>query len=301
MHLRCMLHSGDMSARERIFLGILALLVLGGGYGVYRYLTLSQVHTALVAAKAEADAHAADLTSELTHEKEERARVADALTAEQAKNGTFEKQISDISGTVGTLEKLAKTDPELLAKYSKVYFLNENYIPSALSPIDEKYLSDSSRALSIHAEVVRDLEEMIDDAADDGVTLKIASAYRSFGTQAALKSSYTVSYGAGANRFSADQGYSEHQLGTTVDITTPEIGGSLTGFEKTAAYEWLTKHAYRYGFILSYPAANTYYQFEPWHWRFVGHDLADTLHDDKKNFYDLDQRTIDTYLVSLFD
>jgi hypothetical protein len=44
-----------------------------------------------------------------------------------------------------------------------------------------------------------------------------------------------------------------------------------------------------------------YYQYEPWHWRFVGKDLADDLRDDGKYFYDLDQRTIDSYLIDIFD
>ncbi|NIQ05864.1 MAG: M15 family metallopeptidase, partial [Candidatus Korarchaeota archaeon] len=78
------------------------------------------------------------------------------------------------------------------------------------------------------------------------------------------------------------QGYSEHQLGTTVDLTTTEIGGPYESFAGTEAYEWLQKHAHRYGFILSYPEENEFYIFEPWHWRFVGTDLARDLerHDE---------------------
>ena len=108
-------------------------------------------------------------------------------------------------------------------------------------------------------------------------------------------------YGAGANQFSADQGYSEHQLGTALDFATTEIGAGFDGFEKTDAYRWLLDNAYQYGFILSYPQNNNYYQFEPWHWRFVGRDLAKKLSKEDKNFYDLDQREIDEYLISFFD
>ena len=110
-----------------------------------------------------------------------------------------------------------------------------------------------------------------------------------------------MTYGSGANAFSADQGYSEHQLGTTIDFTTDAIGSSFSGFEDTASFEWLMENAHRYGFILSYPDNNAYYQYEPWHWRFVGVDLARDLHRDEKGFYDLDQREIDTYLIKLFD
>ena len=111
-----------------------------------------------------------------------------------------------------------------------------------------------------------------------------------------------MTYGAGtANSFSADQGYSEHQLGTTVDMITSGLGGVLDGFDTTKAYQWMLSNAYKYGFILSYPKNNNYYVYEPWHWRFVGIKFAKYLHDQKLNFYDLEQRTIDSYLVSIFD
>jgi D-alanyl-D-alanine carboxypeptidase len=142
---------------------------------------------------------------------------------------------------------------------------------------------------------------MIDEAADDGLDLKVVSAYRSFDEQAVLKGAYTQTYGTGANTFSADQGYSEHQLGTTLDITTPSVGGTYASFKDTPAYAWMLKNAYKYGFILSYPEGNAYYVFEPWHWRFVGEDLAEYLYEKDLNYYDLDQRTIDTYLVKIFD
>jgi D-alanyl-D-alanine carboxypeptidase len=80
------------------------------------------------------------------------------------------------------------------------------------------------------------------------------------------------------------------------------MGGSLvTSFDTTDAFLWLTKHAYRYGFVLSYPKDNTYYMYEPWHWRFVGTELADDLHDGGRTFYDMDQRDIDVYLANTFD
>jgi D-alanyl-D-alanine carboxypeptidase len=111
-----------------------------------------------------------------------------------------------------------------------------------------------------------------------------------------------VTYGSGANAFSADQGYSEHQLGTTFDFTTEGIGGGLvTSFENTPAFAWLKDNAHKYGFTLSYPKDNAYYVYEPWHWRFVGEDLAEDLHEAGKTFYDWDQREIDKYLIKIFD
>lgn len=223
------------------------------------------------------------------------------LADERSRVDTLASQVEFISGTVGLLEKIQRTDPELLQKYSRVYFLNENYTPSALAQIDVKYIYDTGKDLYFHSSAHSFLTALMDDAMRSGIDMQIISAYRSFGTQADLKSSYTVIYGSGANQFSADQGYSEHQLGTTVDFTTKTVGASFVGFDKTKAYEWLKQNAYRYGFVLSYPPGNTYYRFEPWHWRFVGRKLAERLHNDGKYFYDLDQREIDTYIASFFD
>jgi LAS superfamily LD-carboxypeptidase LdcB len=215
---------------------------------------------------------------------------------------SFQGQISRIGSVVGDLEKLKNTDDELLRKYSKVYFLSENYIPSKLSYISVGYLLNKEAKLQIHTDVSRYLERLLDAARSDGVDILVASAYRSFDTQEVLKSNYKVTYGAGtANQFSAEQGYSEHQLGTTVDFTTPGVGAVFSRFESDPAYLWLLDNAHKYGFALSYPKNNSYYIFEPWHWRFVGVELATKLHSDGKYFYDLDQREIDKYLIKLFD
>jgi len=143
---------------------------------------------------------------------------------------------------------------------------------------------------------------MLNAAKNDGVDLFVYSAFRSFNEQAALKGQYTVTYGAGtANQFSADQGYSEHQLGTTIDFMTTGIGGILENFKGTNAYTWLQNNGHKYGFVMSYPENNSYYEFEPWHWRFVGRSLAGNLHSSGRSFYDVEQREIDEYLLSLFD
>ncbi|MEN9524533.1 MAG: hypothetical protein RL536_602 [Candidatus Parcubacteria bacterium] len=220
----------------------------------------------------------------------------------EQKLGTYQQQVSTVSGTVDTLQKLSKTDPELLAKYSKVFFLNEYYAPARLTEIPSDYAYSDNKVLKFQSDVWPHLKQLMDNAKTDEVKIYVDSAYRSFNEQSALKSSYRVTYGAGtANTFSADQGYSEHQLGTTVDFITTGLGGQLEGFDGTRAYNWLQINAYKYGFVLSYPKNNTFYVFEPWHWRFVGIKLATDLHNQNKNFYDLDQRKIDEYLVNFFE
>ncbi|MFM2381575.1 MAG: hypothetical protein RLZZ76_342 [Candidatus Parcubacteria bacterium] len=249
----------------------------------------------------EASTTIAALTEKLSLTAEELEELEDDYKKEKNKNDDFEDQIKDISGTVKDLDKLSKTDKELLQKYSKVYFLNEHYIPEKIKEIPKQYLYNENVSKSVHGRVEPFLTDMLEDALADGVKIWVNSAYRSFYEQASLKGAYTQTYGSGANAFSADQGYSEHQLGTTLDFTTEGLGGGLGNFEATKAYEWLQKNAYKYGFTLSYPKNNTYYIFEPWHWRFVGEDLAEDLHDDGKFFYDMDQREIDKYLIKIFD
>jgi LAS superfamily LD-carboxypeptidase LdcB len=230
------------------------------------------------------------------------------LEEQFSKNVALESKVVDISGmvqsisgTVGTLQKLSETDEELLKKYSKVYFLSENYIPSRLIPVPDEYLLDTRLTKEMHADVNPFLTDMMRAADTAGIDIKIVSAYRSFDEQISIKTGYKMLYGSGANQFSADQGYSEHQLGTTFDFTTPVLKILSTQFEKDSAYVWLKDNAHRFGFVLSYPKGNAYYQYEPWHWRFVGVQLATKLYQEKKNFYDLTQREIDNYLISIFD
>lgn len=242
------------------------------------------------------------LKEDIAYVQRENTDLQTVLANEQSKNTAFANQIGALSGTVGTLTKLSTTDPELLKKYSKVYFLNENYLPKSLSPIDPQFLYDTKKSEQFLTQAIPYLQSMLAAANQANTKLQVVSAYRSFGEQFYLKTDYRATFGIGANKFSADQGYSEHQLGTASDFTMQdEPGGPFVNFDKTAAYAWLTDNAYRFGFILSYPKDNGYYVYEPWHWRFVGVGLATALHAQNKHFYDLTQQEIDQYLISLFD
>ncbi len=223
------------------------------------------------------------------------------IDAVKTQVGGVVQTVSSISGTVGTLQKLSEVDIQLLKKYSKVYFMNENYTPAHLTILPEDYLYSTNRQEHFLTEAWPSLKNLLDAAKSQGVAIYIKSGYRSFREQKSLKSSYSMTYGAGtANAFSADQGYSEHQLGTTIDFITTGTRGNLYGFDTTPSYQWLLGNAHHYGFILSYPKGNAYYMYEPWHWRYVGVKLATYLHDNSLHFYDMDQRDIDKYLIDTF-
>lgn len=244
------------------------------------------------------------VSDELAKMRESNDALVEILDTERAENDSLEEQIEDriskINSTVGSLDKLSKLDPELLQKYSKTYFLNEHFEPKGLSKLDIDMVYND-RSIEFLTKAKPFLEDLIEAAKKDNIDLRVLSGYRSYDTQSALKTSYKVTYGAGANQFSADQGYSEHQLGTAVDFTTSQLGANFESIGNTDAFIWLKNNAHKYGFVLSYPEGNKYYVYEPWHWRFVGIDLAEKLYRKKDNFYDMDQRDIDKYLIVIFD
>ena len=291
-----------------LFFSVITIIVGFGcwGYGIYHYAQtlakLDETTRELSDRQIASQERMKGLEDRLASLEGANSNLMGALKTEQEKTGSTLEQIGQISNTVGVLSKLSKTDPELLKKYSKAYFLNEHYVPLSLATIDSQYLSNPKATLQIHASVWPYLQRLLVAGQTNGMHMQILSAYRSFGTQAVLKSAYRITYGAGtANAFSAEQGYSEHQLGTTIDFTTPAIGSALTGFDKTSEYQWLLDNAYQYGFVISYPKENTFYTFEPWHWRFVGVALATRLHQSNQYFYAMDQREIDNYLANIFD
>jgi LAS superfamily LD-carboxypeptidase LdcB len=282
------------------FVLIIAFVGVASWYGYTRLNSLS-THVALL------DAEFASTTGLLRGSiSDATASLANAINKEkqdvQAQLGGVKEQVGTIGGALTDIQKLNKIDPEFLAKYSKIFFLSDVYAPARLVEIPVAYRYNEKSPLQIIPEVLPYLQKMLDQAKANNVTIYVHSAYRSFNTQGALKGQYSVAYGAGtANQFSADQGYSEHQLGTTVDFITTGTGGELLGFDRTPAYAWIVANAYRYGFVLSYPKDNDYYIFEPWHWRFVGVKLSTYLHNSNTYLYTLDQRAIDAYLISIFD
>lgn len=292
-----------------VLAGIAGIGVISLGYlGTLAYSQNQQINTLENTAArdqvvlADASSTINSLQAELKNVQNELEDIADEYRDEKDRNEEFEDQIRDLAGTLGDLKKLEEIDEELLAKYSKVYFLNENFTPSRLKKIDKDFVLEGKGDQYFHGEALNFLENMIERAERDGHDLRVISAYRSFDQQSDLKGQFTQVYGSGANTFSADQGYSEHQLGTTVDLTIPDVGGTYTSFGESEAFKWLEENAYKYGFILSYPEGNNFYIYEPWHWRFVGRDLARDLNrNDKETFYTMDQRKINDYLLELFD
>lgn len=121
-------------------------------------------------------------------------------------------------------------------------------------------------------------EQMVAAAAADGVPIHMVSAFRSYDTQVTVYGNFVANQGrAYADTTSARPGHSEHQTGLTADFAGNDNCTLDTCFADTAAGTWLRDHAAEYGFTMRYPGGYegiTGYEFEPWHYRYVGEDLA---------------------------
>ncbi len=142
---------------------------------------------------------------------------------------------------------------------NKTYALPETFVPGGLHP-------DASAAF----------EQMKADAAAEGITLKNVSGYRSYRQQVSTYATFSSRDGKEvADRYSARPGHSEHQTGLAMDINSVK-----NSFANTAAGKWLAANCTKYGFILRYPEGKepqTGYMYEPWHIRYLGVELAETV------------------------
>ncbi|GAA3895360.1 hypothetical protein GCM10022381_41120 [Leifsonia kafniensis] len=116
-----------------------------------------------------------------------------------------------------------------------------------------------------------------------GLSLESNSAYRSYASQVEVYTEEVTSKGrTSADQSTARPGTSEHQTGLTIDIGAESgICRLNVCFADSAEGHWLAENAWRFGFLLRYPADKvsvTGYEFEPWHFRYIGTDLAAELH-----------------------
>ncbi len=209
------------------------------------------------------------------------------VSSSQAKAETVKVQIKLPGATpIDALVDDYNLPTSLWTVVSKDYPLSEpQYRPSNLELTDLPARSDKSAdEKSVRAVIVPDLTSLFNAAKSAGHDIMIASGFRSYDLQQTYFSSYSQNYGEeAANKFSARPGQSEHQTGLALDIAYSNRDCYLdVCFGTKPAGEWLAANAYTYGFVLRYPAdktAVTKYQYEPWHFRYVGKPLAIALHE----------------------
>ena len=165
---------------------------------------------------------------------------------------------------------------------NKHRYLGENFEPNDLMNIPSEYASEDnlkSSRLAFNAFSV-----MSDAASKEGYNIVINSAYRSYEDQVDLSNEYLKWYGQNyVDKYVAKPGYSEHQTGLSYDIGSRTVNV----FANSKEYQWMKDNAYKYGFIERFTKrweTITGFRAEPWHYRYVGKDIAKYIHDNNISF-----------------
>lgn len=200
--------------------------------------------------------------------------------------GVFSEETRFFFDSVYFKELCPDADPEQDKSFENVsrrISVPLDYIPSDLIRLPRSIRSIGVMCLS--KEPSKRLGEMFADARNEGHELAVFSAYRSSNTQRLLTTYYLKTMGKAGLAGVAESGHSEHQLGTTIDISGKSIqyAGPSSLFGAAKEGEWLQANSYKYGFIMSYPQGKqgeTGYIYEPWHFRYVGVDIAKDIRDE---------------------
>ncbi len=195
------------------------------------------------------------------------------ISSAEAPSQSFDSEQTSASQPQ-TTQQTVVSEISLLRLVNKNNPLPREFVPQT-AKMDGRYVG---RVIYPH------LKEMLDDARKEGVNMFIRSGYRSYASQEAVLNDYIKQYqNQGysyekarqlALRWAALPGCSEHQSGLAVDIN------ATGGTRSSTAYAWLAENAYRYGFILRYPADKegvTGTSYEPWHYRYVGIGEAEKI------------------------
>ncbi len=182
-------------------------------------------------------------------------------------------------------------DDDLLITITKQFPIGQWYVPDDLVSLTTILPPGTVWGeLNLRQVAAVPLAVMIQEMKTAGLNPQILSAYRSYSEQAGAFAKWQAEQPWRADVISARPGSSEHQLGTTVDFGSPELAAWVdpqiqfhAAFANTREGIWLTEHAHEYGFTLSYPEdgfETTGFVYEPWHYRYVGVEVATWLHDN---------------------
>lgn len=160
---------------------------------------------------------------------------------------------------------------------NKYYKLNDDYVPKNLVSIESSYAFEGNFLVQ---EAYDAYLNMWDAAKKDKVQLIVKNSYRSYKESEEIWQDHKREFGTkSADEVCARAGHSDHNTGYGMDL---DIWNEKEEFEKTEGFKWLNNNAYKYGFILRYPKDKkniTGYEYEPWHYRYVGNDIAKKIKD----------------------
>ncbi len=158
--------------------------------------------------------------------------------------------------------------------------LPRTYAPPDLVRVANLGVAGTGKVRAVMSE---DLKAMSDAATAAGNPIGVHSPYRSYATQVSVFAHWVDVHGYNrALQLSARPGHSEHQLGLSIDFRSDPPVDTLKGsWGATPAGKWMRNHAWEYGFVMSYPKgkiATVCYDYEPWHFRYLGRALAAKVH-----------------------
>ena len=238
------------------------------------------------------DAEEGDIPSTLTEVLPDSQDVKDTLSSILPGTGTKEPEAAEPEPETEPVPEEDVPDPHVLEQQREEWYL---LLVNKWNPIDRDYSLDLVELRNGHAVDIRaypDLQDMMDDARAEGLQPIICSSYRTNQKQRDLFKNQVDKYLAlglteeeaeeQAAKWVAVPGTSEHQTGLAVDIVALDYQILDEGQEDTPEQKWLMENSYKYGYILRYPTEKsdlTGIHYEPWHYRYVGKEVAKEIYD----------------------
>ena len=167
---------------------------------------------------------------------------------------------------------------------NKFYSLDNTYNSDNMVSVSNNYSYGENQMLT--EDTFNAFLNMWNAAKKENLNLIINSSYRSYEDQEEVYKYYKSTLGEDdADKRAARPGFSEHQTGMAIDIQT--YGSRTSTFEEFDEFKWLSKNAYKYGFILRYPKDKEFltgYEYESWHYRYVGKEVAKYIYENNITF-----------------
>lgn len=225
------------------------------------------------------------------HEEQQPENKASEIDqSKQEANSDKEKDQEAIETSVQRDENglIIVPDPEsITVVVNKQRRLPDGYEPPDLvEPNVDFYAGEGDPKRKLRKEAADALEELFAMAEAEGLELVAVSGYRSYERQEAIYQNNVNKNGEEhANQYSAKPGTSEHQTGLAMDVASSQLVSVLEpSFIETSEGQWLHDNAHKAGFIIRYPDGKediTGYNYEPWHLRYVGKELAKEIYEQQ--------------------
>ena len=213
-----------------------------------------------------------DTSDELTNEANSNLEKTPSNNSE-FKNLEDGEYLTNTGYTLTIKNGIAYVEDHLIV--NKTYNIPDSYVPTN----SETAITGERCNNCLDKEVMAAYKQMESDATSIGLNIYIASGYRSYSYQERLYNNYSAVSGVdGADTYSARAGHSEHQTGLCFDLNSVD-----DSFANTDEGRWIDDNAWIYGFIIRYPKGKesiTGYQYESWHLRYVGKELAEKLYNN---------------------